>query len=367
MYTCAPMYPGPTSLNSQALMALAKDYSPARYSKEYEEKYAYSCKCLQEICETENDIILATGEAMMGLWTALKSCLVKNDKVLTIGTGIFGDGFADMALSLGCEVKKLSFPYDTTITKENLSQIEKAIDEFKPKMITVIHCETPSGTLNPLDELGALKKKKNVPLLVVDAVASMGGARICADACNIDILIGGSQKCFSCPPDLTIMAISKEAWKIIDSVNYVGYDAIKPFMGIGYDVKKYPYTPNSQGIYALAASLQALKSEGYDNVYKRHLDSSLECIKNIEELGLKLYPLQGAISSPTVTAVYIPENIDWEFMHAKVKENGVFLGGSYGSLEGKVFRIGHMGSQANAVLLKKTFDALKEFLEKYNK
>ncbi len=364
MYTCAPMYPGPSSIHTEALRALAKDYYPARYSKEYQETYNYTCKAIQRLCNTNNDVLLATGEAMLGLWTALKSCLIEGDKVLTIGTGVFGDGFADMASALGCEVCKLSFGYDTTIIDENLVEIEKAIDGFNPKMITVIHCETPSGTLNPLDKLGALKKKKNVPLLVVDAVASMGGAEILCDDWNVDILIGGSQKCFSCPADLTILAVSKNAWNYIDKVNYVGYDALKPFMGIGADVSKYPYTPNAQSVYALAAVLKTLESEGFLNVYKRHIEVSNTCIQGIKALGLKLYPVEGAISSPTCTAIYVPDGHNWKEMHAKVLQYGVFLGGSYGNLEGKVFRIGHMGTQANLVLIEKTLTVLKDYLNK---
>ena len=102
---------------------------------------------------------------MVGLWGALKSCLKAGDKVVTVGTGVFGDGFADMAESLGCVVDKVSFPYDSTITRNDLERIDEAIKRTKPVMITAVHCETPSGTLNPLEELGKLKKERNVVAL----------------------------------------------------------------------------------------------------------------------------------------------------------------------------------------------------------
>lgn len=360
MYTCAPMYPGPVSIHPEALKAMSRDYYPARYNPQYAKAYEYVCTSIQEMCNTKNDVVLATGEGMLGLWAALKSTLKAGDKVLTIGTGIFGDGFADMAKALKCEVYKLSYPYDSTINQDNIDEIEKIIDTFKPTMITLVHCETPSGTLNPLEAVGALKKKKNVPLFVVDAVASMGGVPIYADDCNIDILLGGSQKCFSCPADMSILAISPKAWEYIEQVAYIGYEALKPFMGIGCDPTKYPYTPHSSGVFALEASMQALAFEGYEKVYKRHEDISLMCREGIKEAGLTLFPRENAISSPTVTAVYLPQNIVWKEKQEELRDRGVFLGGSLGSLENKIFRVGHMGTQANPVLMKRTLDVIKD-------
>ncbi len=359
MYICAPLYPGPSSTHKEALKALSRDYYPGRYSEEYANAYKYVCENIKSMCNTQNDVVLLTGEAIMGLWTSLKSTLTANDRVLSIGTGVFGDGFADMARAIGCEAKLLSYPYDTTIQDEQLKEIEEAIDDFKPTMITVVHCETPSGTLNPLAKLGALKKSKNVPLFVVDAVSSMGGTPIHTDDWNIDILIGGSQKCFSCPSDLTILAISPTAWEYIDKVNYIGYDALKQFMGIGYDVQKYPYTPHTSGVFALYAVLHAYNLEGIDNVYKRHEAVALMCRDGIKELGLELYVRSGSIPSPTVTSVYVPQNWIWKEKHNALCEEGVFLGGSYGSLDGTVFRLGHMGTQADPIIIKKALSALK--------
>ncbi len=362
MYICAPMYPGPVSIHREALKALSRDYYPARYDKNFSLAYEYVCSSVQELAGTKNDVVLATGEGMLALWAALKSCLQKDDRVLAIGTGIFGDGFADMADAIGAKSRLLSFGYDETINTSHLKEIEKAIDEFKPTMITLVHCETPSGTLNPLEEIGQLKKKKNVPLFVVDAVASLGGVPINADDCNIDILLGGSQKCFSCPPDMSILTISPTAWEYIDKVNYIGYEALKPFMNIGYDATKYPYTPNSSGVFALEASIKAMQIEGFDNVFKRHVEVSKYCQEEITKMGLKLFPKKEAISSPTVTAVYIPEHLLMSFdqMQNTAKENGVFLGGSFGQLHNKIFRIGHMGTQADLTLLKKTLNVIEE-------
>ncbi len=360
--TIYSMYPGPVNIHPKALEALSKNYFPARYSPEFKQAYQYICSSIQELCNTKNDVLIATGEAMLALWATLKSTLQAKDKVLTIGTGVFGDGFADMAESLGCEVCRLSFPYNQTIgSDEYLKEIELAIDSFKPKMITLVHCETPSGTLNPLERIGALKKAKNVPLLIVDAVSSIGGVPIKVDECSIDILLGGSQKCFSCPADTSLLTVSQVAWNYIEEVNYQGYDALKPFSNFikaHCDMTTFPYTPNSSSVFALAASIKAMEEEGYDNVFKRHTRVAELCRKGIEELGLELFPDKNAISSPTVTAVCLPSGTDWKEKQEEIKKHGIFLAGSIGKLENKIFRIGHMGTQANEEAIQKTLAIL---------
>ncbi len=360
MYIELPLYPGPSSVHKKALEALAKDYMPGRYSSEYVDAYQYICKSIKEMCHTENDVVILTGEAIQGLWTALRSTLTKKDKVLAVGTGVFGDGFADMAKCFDIEARLVSFPYNTTIGENELLEIEKAIDEFQPTMITLVHCETPSGTLNPLEGLGALKKKKNVPLFVVDAVSSMGGVPIYADDAYVDILIGGSQKCFSCPSDLTIMAISQTAWNFIDKVNYIGYDALKPYMAIVSEPTKFPYTPHTNGIFALAAVIKAFEDEGFEAVFKRQEEVANMYREGIKRIGLELYVEKNSIPSPTVTAVCVPQNAVWKEKQEAMAQKGLFLGGSLAALENKVFRIGHMGSQANKEYVNKALEIIEE-------
>ncbi len=122
---------------------------------------------------TRNDVVIMTGEGMLALWSGLKSCLAPGDRVLSLVTGVFGDGIGDMAASLGCEVRKVTFAFNETI--HEMDRVEAAVREFRPHMITAVHCETPSGTLNPIEGLGDLKRQYGVPLLYVDAVASLGG------------------------------------------------------------------------------------------------------------------------------------------------------------------------------------------------
>lgn len=363
-YGALPFYPGPVTIHPKIAKVMHKDFAPPRFGTEYTELYADLAKKIQKICNTENEAIFPTGEAMVGLWGALKSCLKAGDKVVTVGTGVFGDGFADMAESLGCVVDKVSFPYDSTITRNDLERIDEAIKRTKPVMITAVHCETPSGTLNPLEELGKLKKERNVPLLVVDAVASMGGAEIKTDAWNCDILLGGSQKCFSCPPFTGIMLVSDTAWEIAEKVGYAGYDSILPFHNAAENPMKFPYTPCYAGIQALHKSAQLLEKEGLETVYRRHLEVAELCRNGLKELGIPLWTSPEAVNSPTCTAAMLPKGFDFKSWKWALAEYGMYIAGSFGPMDGKIFRIGHMGTQAKKEKMEKALKIMKKVLKK---
>lgn len=357
-YCSVPMIPGPTSVPKTVLEAMCQDYGSGQIDADFLELYAKTSAKLGTIMGTKNEVVLMTGEGMLALWGALKSCLLKGDRVLCVGTGVFGDGIGEMAASIGCEVKTLSFPYNTTLESgSELEVIEKAIKEFKPKMITAVHCDTPSGTLNPLAGLGALKNKYKVPLLYVDAVASVGGAPVLGDEWGIDLLLAGSQKCLSAPPSMSIVGVSEAAWDIMKTVNYQGYDAILPFKTVHQD-GRCPYTPYWHGVVALDAACDLILQEGLTAVFARHEKVAKFCRQGLQDLGIELFVDKNSINSPTVTAALLPTNCTWPAWQDTLYKQGLSFAGSFGPMQGKVFRLGHMGSQADESLVKKALDII---------
>lgn len=345
-----PMVPGPVKVSAEVLQAYLTDFGSADLEPEYIELYKQTEQDLRKIFATQNQVVIMTGEGMLALWGALKSCLQPGDRVLSIATGIFGYGIGDLARSIGCNVRTIGFAHDQTI--HNWDRIERDIVEFQPKMITAVHCETPSGTLNPIAELGQLKTKYGVPLLYVDAVASAGGVPVLVDQWNVDLLLGGSQKAISAPPSMSMVAISEKAWEIIHQVDYSGYDALKPFQTAA-ETGYFPYTPYWQGLAALYTATQALLKEGLESSFIRHATVAAQCREGICALGFELFPAPDAILSPTVTAIKVPEGTTWAEFDHRLRAHGMVVGGNYGPLAGKVFRLGHMGTQANQKLVEK--------------
>jgi len=352
-----PMIPGPVRVPRKIFDAYSVDYGSADIEPEFLDLYNRTEENLKTIIKTKNKVVIQTGEGMLALWGALKSCLVPGDRVLSIGTGVFGFGIGDMAKSIGADIRIVGFGYDETINNWDL--VEEAVAEFHPKMITAVHCETPSGTLNPIAPLGKIKEKYQVPLLYVDAVASLGGAPVFTDEWNVDLLLGGSQKCLSAPPGMSFLSVSDKAWKVIEEVNYPGYDALQPFLTAQKNFY-FPYTPYWHGMASLNAGAEMLIAEGLENTFKRHQEVAEYCRNRLTEIGYLLFPAKDAVPSPTVSAVKVPGGINWEQFDAVLRKHGMAVGGSYGPLSGKVFRLGHMGSQANLELMKQALEILEK-------
>lgn len=355
-----PLVPGPTAVCQEVLAAYQVDYGSADLEPEFLKLYADAQSKLQHIMGTKNQIALMSGEGMVALWGALKSAVQPGEKVLAIATGVFGYGIGDMARAVGAEVETVGFDYDQAAT--DMDRVEEAIRRFRPKMVTLVHCETPSGIMNPAAEVGALVQGYDVPLYYVDAVASMGGVPVKADEWRIDLCLGGTQKVFSSLPDLGIVAVSERAWEIIEEVGYQGYDALAPFRNALADAY-FPYTPNWHAVAGLSTACGLLLNGGLEVALTRHKEAAAYCRKRVQEMGLSLFPRDPATSAPTVTAVKVPEAVDWNQLDAALRRRGMVVGGSYGPLAGKVFRLGHMGCQADMDLLERGMDTLAEVVQ----
>jgi aspartate aminotransferase-like enzyme len=354
-----PMVPGPVKVPEKVLDAWRIDFGSGDLETDFLDLYNRTEQYLQKILSTENKVTIHTGEGMLGLWGALKSCLKPGDRVLSIASGVFGYGIGDMAKSVGADVRLVSLPYDQTIS--DIVEVEDAIASFRPKMITVVHCETPSGTLNPLEELGKLKAKYSVPLIYADVVASAAGTPVLVDEWGLDLALGGSQKCLSAPPNMTFVSVSQAAWEIIEEVDYSGYDALKPFQK-AQDKFYFPYTPYWQGMLALNTACELVLNEGLEACYGRHSRVAAYCREQITRMGLELFPARNAVPSPTVTAVKIPAGFSWQELDERFRSQGLVVAGSYGPLSGKVFRLGHMGSQADMELMRSALEAIKNVI-----
>jgi aspartate aminotransferase-like enzyme len=155
------------------------------------------------------------------------------------------------------------------------------------------------------------------------------------------------------------VAISEAAWEIIEKINYTGYDALLPFR-LAKQNFVFPYTPYWQGMAALHKATEILLAEGLPESFKRHAETAAYCRTGLTSIGLSLFPAPDAVLSPTVTAVKVPHGIPWKELDARMRYHGLVVGGSYGPLESKVFRLGHMGTQANLELVKAALEVIKQ-------
>ena len=350
------LVPGPVKIPGEIKSAWQENYGSSDLEEEFFTLYRENQSLTQKLLHTKNDIVITSGEAMSILWASLKCTLRPGNKLLAVSSGIFGEGFAEMSRALGVEAEICAFPYDEVPDPQKVYEHARV---FRPNVITAVHCETPSGTLTPcLAEIGRTAHELDA-LFVVDFVSSAGGVPLNSDECGIDIGLLGSQKVLSLPPCLSVSSISQRAWDVITDVNYSGYESYIGWKNVP-SLHYMPYTHDWNAMKALNISLNMIMREGLETAIERHSKAAKLCRDIGRSIGLKLFPKDESYSSPTVTAFYVPEKFSWSEFDGALREKGLALGGNYGKLAGRVFRVGHMGSQADCDLVREGMNIIRE-------
>lgn len=207
------MTPGPTRVRENVRMARSLETTNPDLDPEFYDYYKDTCDLLAELLHTKNPAYILSGEGILGLEAACASLTEPGDRVLVIDNGVFGRGFADFVRIYGGEPVLYTVDYETEVDAEALKQYLEKDHDFK--YATVVHCDTPSGRLNPIQDICPLLKSYGI-LTVTDAVASMFGDPVYVDDWKIDIVCGGSQKALSAPVGLTFVTVSPDARKAMD-------------------------------------------------------------------------------------------------------------------------------------------------------
>ncbi|SET82304.1 aspartate aminotransferase [Natronincola peptidivorans] len=354
------MTPGPTYVNEEVRRALSREITNPDLDLEFYEFYKETCNRIKKLLKTENDVLILSGEGILGLEAACASLIEPGDRVLVIDNGIFGSGFGDFVKMYGGEVEVFQSDYERAIDVERLEAFLEKDHDFK--LATLVHCETPSGITNPVDKICPLLKKYGI-LSVVDSVSAVGGESLQTDEWQMDMVLGGSQKVLSAPPGLTFLSISEAAWdKVLNrKAPITGYYCNLSVWKDWYSKKWFPYTQPISDIYALRAAVDILFKD--DKALERHKNIAEAVRKSLTAAGLKLYPKDGY--SNTVTTFMVPEGTVFKDIYEEMlKEQGVMIAGAFGFLKEKVIRIGHMGENCYEEKIYITLKALDETLRK---
>lgn len=348
------MTPGPTYVDEEVRAALAKPITNPDIDSDFYEYYQNTCSKLQKLMNTENQVLILSGEGILGLEAACASLIEPGDKVLCIDNGIFGNGFGDFAKIYGAEVSYFKADYRKAINLQELEEFLENNHDFK--VATLVHCETPSGITNPVDKLCLLLKKHRI-ITVVDSVSAIGGERLETDKWGMDIVLGGSQKCLSAPPGLTFLSISQAAWEVILNRKapiasfYCNLANWKDW----YEKQWFPYTQPISDIYGLRVAVERWLEE--NNPIDRHAKLANAVRESLVSGGLELYPLDGF--SNTVTTINIPKGVSYQDIYDQMlKDHNIMITGAFGFLKDKVIRIGHMGENCHEEKLYLTLKAL---------
>lgn len=353
------MTPGPTQVRENVRMARALATTNPDLDLQFYEFYKETCEEIGQFLKTSNEVRILSGEGILGLEAACASLTESGDRVLVIDNGIFGEGFADFVKMYGGDVVVFKEDRKHAIDTQKLEEFLEKDHDFK--YATVVHCDTPSGVLNDIDKICHLLKKVNI-LTVVDSVAGMGGEDVRVDEWKIDIVIGASQKCVSAPAGLTFLSISEDAFKSMEQRKkpIASYYCNLLIWKDYYQNKWFPYTPPISDIVGLRQAFDNIIED--TGVLERHNSIAIATRKAVAKAGLNLYIEEGY--SNTVTVIELPKGInDKVLLKHMVDEFNVFIAGSFGYLQGKVIRIGHMGENAKKDKMVYTLLALQSSLK----
>lgn len=336
--------PGPTNLSENTRMARALKTTNPDVDLEFVEFYKETCERFGEIINAKNDCYILCGEGILGLEAACASITEKGDKVLVLDNGLYGRWFDGFVTMYGGEVTYFSGDYTNEIDVEALSKFLKENNDFK--YATIVHCDTPTGVLNPVNKICPLLKSYGI-LTVVDSVSGMVGEELKVDDWKIDIALGGSQKAFSAGPGLTMVSISDDAREAMENreTPVAGFYCNLNIWKNYYKDKWFPYTMPASDIISLRVAIDNIMEEGTEKVIERHRKIGEATRKALKEYGLNLFLESGY--SNTVTAVEIPEEIGALKLRDHLnREYNVLMSTSLDKYENKLLRIGHMGENA---------------------
>ena len=336
------MTPGPTQVKENVRMARSLVCTNPDLDEDFVEFYKDTCELISSLLGTKNETLILDGEGILGLEAACASLTEPGDKVLIIENGVYGEGFADFVSMYGGVPEFYHADRLNAIDPDALSSYLKEHHDYK--YATVVHCDTPSGMLNPVEKICPLLKEYGI-LTVVDSVSGMFGNHMDVDKFQIDLLCGGSQKAVSAPPGLSFVTISADAYKAMHSRKTPVasfYANILAFDGY-YEKKWFPYTMPISDIYGLRQAFDNIKNDPY--MLERHAKIGNAVRAAVKEAGLELYQETGF--SNTVTVFNVPEGTtDTAILTAMKEKCNIMLAGSFGAFAGKVIRIGHMGENA---------------------
>lgn len=348
------MTAGPVQVRENVRMARSLETTNPDLDLEFYELYKETCDILNDYMHSKGRAYILGGEGILGLEAACASLTEPGDRVLVIDNGIFGKGFADFVSMYGGTPVLYSADYRNPLDAEALADFLEKDSDFK--YATVVHCDTPSGVLNDISVICPLLSQHGI-LTVVDSVAAMFGEYVNVEESCIDILCGGSQKALSAPPGLTMLWVSDRALEAMENRKTpiaAFYANILTFKNYYVD-KWFPYTMPVSDIMGLRAALDNAVAD--TDILARHAKIAAATREAVRKSGLSLYLESGY--SNTVTVIEVPEGLTDEQILSTVRDRyGVMLSGCFDVLAGKVFRIGHMGENANEDDMIMTMDAL---------
>ncbi len=344
--------PGPTPLPDRVLRAMDQAIIDHR-GPEFAKLTKRVLEGIKTIFKTAKPVIVYTATGT-GAWeAALVNTLSPGDKVLMVETGQFATLWKNMAIKIGLKPEFIETDWRTGADPKIIEARLKGDKKHEIKAVCVLHNETSTGALSPINEIRkAIDSAGHPALFMVDTISSLASTDYRHDEWGVDVTVGGAQKGLMMPPGMSFNAISDKAlaatktskltksfwsWEDMLNTNKLGF---------------FPYTPATNMLYGLAEAIDMLHEEGLDNVFARHDRFAEATRRAVKAWGLEIMCKDPKYYSPTITAIIMPEGHDADVFRTLALDTfNISYGMSFGKYTGKMFRIGHLGDINDLTLM----------------
>lgn len=360
------LIPGPVTVADEVREALSRPV-PAHYGPAWTATYRRLQERLARLFGTGGTVFLLFGPGSAGIEMAFASTLARGDEVVIASNGSFGERLITVAEAVGLTVHPLRVDGQRPVRRE---VVEGALAAHpNARAFAVVHVETSIGLRNPVEELCPVARDRGV-LTLVDAVASLGGVEVQMDAWGIDLCVSVVNKALAAPIGVAPVAAGPRAWAAVDDGRpkvagwYLNLATWRAYDEGWESWHPHPTTMPSSVMEALEAATAHIERVGIAEYVARQARASARVRQGLRELGFSLLaPDQHA--APVVTAAWVPEGMDVDDYQAWLaSEHGMRIGGGLGELEGRIFRVGHMGRAADPEVVDRYLRATGEYVER---
>ena len=320
---------------------------------------------LRQVFLTQNEMTFpVSGTGSAGMEFCFANLIEPGDEVIIGVNGVFGTRMCDVAERCGARVTRAEAPWGNVIEAK---QIAGALEKVpKPKLVAIVHAETSTGVLTPVEEISRLAHRAGA-LFLLDAVTSLGGCPVRIDDWAVDAVYSGTQKCLSCPPGLSPVSLSLRALEAATRRKtkvqswYLDVNLLSAYWG---QERVYHHTAPISMNYALHEALRLVLTEGLENRWHRHEQNHLVLRNGLEGMGMKIVS-QAGHQLWQLNAVGVPEGVDEAAVRKQLlAAYNIEIGASLGPLKGKIWRIGLMGETSRKENVDAVLAALREILKR---
>ncbi|MGL5764189.1 MAG: 2-aminoethylphosphonate--pyruvate transaminase [Sarcina sp.] len=335
--------PGPLSTSKRVRAVLLKDW--CTWDTEYNLIVQDIRRKLVDLAGGKKEnytTVLMQGSGSFSVESVIGTTVSKTDKLLILVNGAYGQRISKIAEVLNLNYKEISFAEDA-IVDINILREELATDS-EITHVAVVHCETTTGILNPIENIARLVKSFN-KTLIIDAMSSFGGIPIDVEKLDVDYLISSANKCIQGVPGFGFVIAKKENLKNLKGqAKSLSLDLYQQWKTMEDEGGKWRFTSPTHVVHAFHEALKELEDEGgIEARYNRYNSMQKYLVKGMESLGFEVY-VKELFHSPIITTFCYPENFSFEFkeFYNFLKYKGFVI--YPGKLsDAKTFRIGNIG------------------------